>query len=117
MSTALEGAVSNAAIGITTVVALLLFLSFVIWVFGKINIWVTKIGRPDFREERKPREKEKEPENVIASADVPDDNEIAAVIAAAIAAAQADEPAAAGTGYYVSSVRRIRTSENRWKRG
>ncbi|MBR2189380.1 MAG: OadG family protein [Eubacterium sp.] len=117
LSTRMAQAGQNTVTGLLVVFVVLFFLAFVISLFKYIN--------PEARGKKKAEEdapaaapgKELRP-GVPAAAraavrPAADEDEIAVVIAAAIAAAEADHPSA--TGYYVRSVKR-RASGRNWKR-
>ncbi len=110
-------AAENMAVGLLTVFAVLIILIIVISLFRFIPDPSKKAKKaPSDAKDAVPA-KQATPASAAAPAAAAtgvtsDDNEIAAVIAAAIAAAMADEPSA--SGYVVRSVRKVGT--RRWKR-
>ena len=129
LSTKMGQAVSNFAIGVIIVFVILLFLAFIISLFKYLN--------PDARKKKAAQKKAaqsgqerpagvktaevnaqaqaavQQPAAAANAAEQKDDLEIVAVIAAAIAAAEADLGPSSGDGYVVRSIRKL---SGNWKR-
>ena len=123
LSTRMAQAGQNTITGLLVVFVVLFFLAFVISLFKYVNPEARKAGKTEEQEGMSGNLKgriarpAKKGTPAPAPAAVPaaaadEEDEIAAVIAAAITAAEADMPSA--TGYYVRSVKR-RSGRN-WKR-
>ena len=83
----------NLVVGMGTVFAVLIFLCWVISLFGKVNVLEKKIASRKNTAEKKSKKEtaeEKQPEIIEFKADETDENELRAVIAAAIAAYESD---------------------------
>ena len=120
MGVKLAQAGGNTLIGVVIVFVLLVFLALVISLFGFINPDTKKKSAKKTAEapattQAKPVvEKSAAPVAPVAEPAVSDDSEIIAVIAAAIAAAEADG-GNTGDHYVVRSIRKVGTARN-WKR-
>nr|WP_051527110.1 OadG family transporter subunit [[Eubacterium] cellulosolvens] len=110
-------AAQNMVVGLLTVFSVLVILIFVIWLFRFIPNpdAKSKKAKSDVEVPAKPVQKSlgsAKASPAAAANGMTSDTEIAAVIAAALAAAMADEPSE--SGYVVRSVRKVGT--RRWKR-
>lgn len=110
VSTLMKDAGMNFVIGLGTVFVMLIFLTFVISLFGKVA------GAAGGKKSA-PAAAEKKPEPIPAPAPVPaaeedvtDDTELVAVIAAAIAAAEGTS----ADGFVVRSIKKV--NKSRWQR-
>lgn len=103
----LQKAALNTILGMGTVFVVLIFLSFVIWLLKFIPVIQEKFRKSPKTEEAETTVTEPVPA-AAAEADVTADTELAAVIAAAIAASEGTSP----DGFVVRSIRRRKS--NKW---
>lgn len=113
----MKQAAQNMVVGLLTVFSVLIILIFIIWLFRFIPNpdAKSKKAKSDVEVPAKPVQKSlgsAKASPAAAANGMTSDTEIAAVIAAALAAAMADEPSE--SGYVVRSVRKVGT--RRWKR-
>lgn len=100
----------NTVLGILIVFVVLFFLSFLIYLFKYINLWVAKREQKKGGQKRPDAEAAMAPQKEKQQEDVTDDTELVAVITAAIAALE-QTPA---DSFVVRSVKKVH--RNNWKR-
>ncbi|MCH1983601.1 OadG family protein [Ruminococcus sp. OA3] len=108
MGEKMKEAGSNTVLGILVVFVVLIFLSFLIYLFKYINLWAMK------QEQKKSGQVQQVPAAVpqagVQEEDMTDDEELIAVIAAAVAAAEQTST----DSFVVRSVKKVH--RNNWKR-
>lgn len=110
MGEKMKEAGSNTLLGILVVFVVLIFLSFLIYLFKYINLWVVKQEQKKCGHPLPASETEGEPDAGEQREDLTDDEELVAVIAAAIAAAEQTST----DGFVVRSIKKVHG--NNWKR-